>query len=94
MSLFDKEWKKNDKDLCDTCICNELKGLRVGDEVEKIIVNGEEIEDLILVCIDNKTCCVKFIQEENGVDGEEDERNVVIVDCRKIDALFLEVDND
>ncbi|MCF6136899.1 hypothetical protein [Pseudalkalibacillus berkeleyi] len=90
MSLFDKDWKKTDN-ACDTCICNELKGLSVGEEVEKIIVNGEEIEDLIFVCFDDKTCCVKFIQED---DGDEDERNVVIVDCRKIDALFLEVNSD
>lgn len=89
MSLFDDNRKVQGaaEKKCDGCVCEILKKLYPGVEVEKIIVKGETIEDLVFINFDQSNCCVYFVEEARG-----NEQNVLILDCRKIDAIFLEAD--
>ncbi|WP_349410302.1 hydrolase [Pseudalkalibacillus sp. SCS-8] len=97
MSLFDDNYcgKKKKPSKCEGCLCDELKRLQPGTEIEEILVNGEEIEDLVFLCFDPETCCARFVQEDNNGNSEleREESNIVLVDCRKIDAIILDTND-
>ncbi|WP_261132629.1 hydrolase [Bacillus sp. Marseille-Q3570] len=84
MSLFDKGCGCNnvagakDHDMCDGCVCDQLRNLRAGEEVD-LIIDGVEFAGLTFTCFDKKTCCATFL----------DATYPFIVDCRKVDAIRI-----
>ncbi|MDM5316741.1 hydrolase [Fictibacillus sp. b24] len=75
---------------CVGCACDQLRNLRVGTEIESILIKGKELEDLDdinFISFDSKTCCATFIARRNS------DRVIFTLDCRKIDAIFFELED-
>ncbi len=72
------------EDKCKGCVCELLKTLQPGTEVEELFVNGVKFDDdIVFINLDRETCCATFTR--NGSTPK-----VIVIDCRKIDAIILE----
>ncbi|SNT45275.1 hypothetical protein SAMN05444672_12549 [Bacillus sp. OK838] len=69
---------------CNGCICNTLRRLSPGTEVDVFLSGGTVLEDVIFLAFDKNTCCARF-RDEEGEPG-----TILIVDCRDIQALRIE----
>ncbi len=72
------------RNRCNGCVCNTLRRLRPGTEVDVFLSGGTVLEDVIFRAFDNNTCCARFRDEEN------EPGTVIFVDCRDIQALRIE----
>jgi hypothetical protein len=95
MSLFDKDCGCNEgvsgarENKCGGCVCDQLRRLSPNTEIEDILINGKSIDkdDIFLITFDRKTCCATFIAKDNN------DTVTFTLDCRKIDAIFIELEN-
>ncbi|MFE1244700.1 hypothetical protein ACFW35_11255 [Fictibacillus sp. NPDC058756] len=100
--------QSNRRDECEGCVCDQLRNLTTGTEIEAIFVNGrdilDDVDDTIFVCFDRKTCCATFVAEKDngggyggggggGYGGGGNDRIFFTIDCRKIDTIFIEKRN-
>ncbi|MBD8036169.1 hydrolase [Solibacillus sp. A46] len=76
----------NNKGRCNGCICDLLRELRKGTEVDVFLSGGKILEDVVFKRFDHNSCCAFFI------DTTIERGSTLIVDCQKIDALRIEVD--
>jgi hypothetical protein len=74
---------------CVGCACDQLRNLRVGTEIEDILVNGKSIDkdDINFISFDSRTCCANFIARSGS------DRVIFTLDCRSIDAIFFELED-
>jgi hypothetical protein len=75
---------------CVGCACDQLRNLTQGTEIEDILVNGKTIEgldDINFISFDSRTCCATFIARSGS------DRVIFTLDCRKIDAIFFELED-
>ncbi|HYK74155.1 MAG TPA: hypothetical protein VEV44_13695 [Pseudoneobacillus sp.] len=49
---------------CDKCVCDILRRLRAGTEVDVFLSGGIILEDVIFRNFDNDNCCATFRDEE------------------------------
>lgn len=73
---------------CDGCICNLLRRLERGTEVDVFLSGGKILEDVIFIRFDRNNCCAFF------EDTEKEPGSTLIVDCEKIDAIRIENEED
>lgn len=76
----------NNKNRCNGCICDQLRDLRRGTEVDVFLSGGQILEDVVFKRFDHNNCCAFFI------DPETEPGSTLIVDCQKIDAIRIEAD--
>ncbi|MBM7666502.1 hypothetical protein JOC25_003011 [Solibacillus kalamii] len=76
----------NNKNRCKGCICDLLRQLRKGTEVDVFLSGGQILEDVVFKRFDNNNCCAIFI------DPTTERGSTLIVDCQKIDAIRIEAD--
>ena len=76
----------NNKGRCNGCICDLLRELRKGTEVDVFLSGGQILEDVVFKRFDHNNCCAFFI------DTTIERGSTLIVDCQKIDAIRIEVD--
>lgn len=69
---------------CNKCVCDQLRRLRRGTEVDVFLSGGTVLEDVIFLRFNNNTCCASFRDEE------EEPGTTIFVDCRDIQALRIE----
>lgn len=72
------------KSKCDKCVCDILRRLRKGTEVDVFFAGGNILEDVIFNKFDDENCCASFC------DVEEEPGTIIFVDCRDIQALRIE----
>ena len=77
---------KDQEHHCNGCICNQLRKLQPGTEVDVFLSNGNVLEDVIFVTVNQKDCCAFF-----NVPSTEP-GSTLIVDCQRIDAIRIEAD--
>ncbi|WP_442598699.1 hydrolase [Neobacillus sp. D3-1R] len=77
--------KKEHENKCKGCICDQLRKLQPGTEVDLFLSNGARIEDVVFVAFNDKNCCAFFTGLENEPPG-----STLIVDCKRIDAINIE----
>ena len=76
----------NKNHRCKGCICDLLRELRKGIEVDVFLSGGQILEDVVFKRFDVNSCCAFFI------DTETEPGSTLIVDCQKIDAIRIEAD--
>lgn len=76
----------NNKNRCKSCICDLLRELRKGTEVDVFLSGGQILEDVVFKRFDHNHCCAVFI-DPSTVRG-----STLIVDCQRIDALRIEAE--
>lgn len=76
----------NTKNRCKSCICDVLRELRKGTEVDVFLSGGQILEDVVFKRFDNNNCCAVFN------DSTTERGSTLIVDCQKIDAIRIEAD--
>jgi len=72
------------RNRCNKCVCDILRKLDRGTEVDVFLSGGAVLEDVIFLNFDNNNCCAKFRDEE------EEPGTIIFVDCRDIQALRIE----
>ncbi|WP_409296215.1 hydrolase [Peribacillus sp. SCS-26] len=72
------------KNRCNKCVCDQLRGLDRGTEVDVFLAGGQVLEDVIFEDFDNRNCCAEFRDEET------EPGTTIFVDCRDIVALRIE----
>lgn len=85
MSLFDNECgcgKKKRASKCDGCVCDQLRNLQPGTEVDVFLPGSDgassgPVNNLTFACLDEKNCCATFLDSDYPI----------IIDCRKIVAI-------
>ncbi|NEU29227.1 DUF3915 domain-containing protein [bacterium LRH843] len=77
---------ENKGNRCNGCICNQLRRLEAGTEVDVFLLGGQVLEDIVFMKFNRNNCCAFF----NDVTTEKG--STLIVDCRDITALRLEAD--
>ncbi len=77
---------KDQEHHCNGCICNQLRKLQPGTEVDVFLSNGNVLEDVIFVTLNQKDCCAFFN------DPTTEPGSTLIVDCQRIDAIRIEAD--
>lgn len=68
---------------CNKCVCNILRRLRRGTEVD-VFLSGNVLEDVVFLDFNNANCCARFRGEDEG------QQTTIFVDCRDILALQIE----
>ncbi|MFJ8235458.1 hydrolase [Ureibacillus sp. NPDC094379] len=76
----------NNNNRCKGCICNQLRRLDRGTEVDVFLSGGKVLEDVIFLRFNRNNCCAIFRDEK------KEPGSILIVDCKKIDALRIEAD--
>ncbi|MEK4228942.1 hydrolase [Solibacillus sp. FSL H8-0538] len=71
---------------CNGCICDQLRRLKRGTEVDVFLSGGQILEDVIFIRFDRNNCCAFF------KDNETEPGSTLIVDCQKVDAIRIEAD--
>lgn len=71
---------------CDGCICNQLRRLRSNTEVDVFLSGGQILEDVVFLRFNLSDCCAFFSDEET------EPGSILIVDCKKIDAIRIEAE--
>lgn len=71
---------------CKGCICNRLRRLDRGTEVDVFLSGGQVLEDVVFLRFDRDNCCAFF------ADPETEPGSTLIVDCQRIDAIRIEAD--
>ena len=51
---------KDQEHHCNGCICNQLRKLQPGTEVDVFLSNGNVLEDVLFVTLNQKDCCAFF----------------------------------
>lgn len=74
----------NRSNRCNKCVCDQLRRLRRGTEVDVFLSGGTVLEDVIFLRFNNDNCCATFRDEEVEPD------TIIFVDCRDIQALRIE----
>ena len=77
---------RNNKDRCKGCICDQLRELRKGTEVDVFLSGGQILEDVVFKKFDRNNCCAFFN------DPTTEPGSTLIVDCQKVDAIRIEAD--
>jgi hypothetical protein len=72
------------RNRCDKCVCNILRNLKRGTEVDVFLFGGRVFEDVIFRDFDPNNCCATFRDEE------VEKGTTIFVDCRDIEALRVE----
>lgn len=72
------------RNRCDKCVCNILRNLKRGTEVDVFLFGGRVFEDVIFRDFDPNNCCATFRDEE------VEKGTSIFVDCRDIEALRVE----
>ena len=76
----------NDDNMCNGCVCDQLRKLQTQTEVDVYLSGGQILEDVRFVTLNEKNCCAYFIATE------EEAGSTLIVDCRQIQAIRIELD--
>lgn len=77
---------RNNRDRCEGCICNQLRRLQAGTEVDVFLTGGTVLEDVVFVSFNRRNCCAFF------TDPTTEAGSTLIIDCRQIQALRIEAD--
>lgn len=72
---------------CQGCVCDQLRRLARGTEVDVFLSGGQILEDVVFLRFNRNNCCAFFRDEETEVG------TTLIVDCEKIDAIRIEDDD-
>lgn len=81
------EQKNNEhENKCIGCICDQLRKLQSGTEVDVFLSGGKKLEDVVFINLNQKDCCAFF------TDPTTEKGSTLIVDCQKIDAIRIEAD--
>ena len=81
---FHHDHSSSHRSRCNKCVCDQLRMLRRGTEVDVFLSGGRVLEDVIFLRFNNNTCCATFRDEE------EERDTTIFVDCRDIQALRIE----
>ncbi|CAM3860787.1 hydrolase [Mesobacillus thioparans] len=79
-----RENRPNRNRSCDKCVCDQLRRLRRGTEVDVFLSGGRILEDVIFLRFNDNNCCATFRDEE------VERGTKIFVDCRDIVALRIE----
>ncbi len=76
------------RNRCNSCICDQLRRLPRGTEVDVFLSGGKILEDVEFIRFNRNNCCAFFN------DPTTEPGSTLIVDCNKIDAIRIEAEDD
>ncbi|WP_338453349.1 hydrolase [Niallia oryzisoli] len=71
---------------CQGCVCDQLRTLQTGTEVDVFLSGGVVLEDVVFINLNERTCCAFF------TDPVTEPGSTLIVDCETIQAIRIERD--
>jgi hypothetical protein len=69
---------------CVGCVCDQLRNLQTGTEVDLFLFGGQIIEDVRFINFNKKNCCAFFN------DPTTEPGSTIVVDCQFIQAIRFE----
>lgn len=64
---------------CKGCACDQLRGLKVNDNVDIYLLSGRSFFGVNFITLDNNDCCAYFIYNSR----------TLVVNCKDIEAILL-----
>ncbi|KAA0965801.1 hydrolase [Sporosarcina sp. ANT_H38] len=78
-----KRKSEKDGDNCKGCICEQLKKLQMGTQLNLYLSSGQVFENVYFNTLNQKNCCALFS------DPSEATAPTLIVDCESIQAISI-----